>query len=336
LTVGEEVAAARQMQQLITRSLLVQAIPVACRLGIPDLLASAARTAEELAEATSADPGALLRLLRALTGLDVVTADGDQFALTSLGRTLCSGPRSAAASVLFLGSPLVWSAWGALGDAVLDGNAAFRHVHGTGFFDYLSQHPNELAAFQAFMSAQSRQQIPAVLAAYDFGSAQTIVDVGGGQGALLAALLTEYRTARGVLFDRPDVVAHAGPVLGPVASRCEVVSGDFFATVPAGSDTYVLKLVLHDWDDERAGRILRNIRGAILPGGRLIIIESVMPPGDEYHHAKFLDMNMLVLTDGGGERTEREYRTLLEGAKFAFVRVVSTAAPVSLVEAIPV
>ena len=331
----EEIAAARRMHELITRSLLVQAIFVACRLRIPDLLAGEARTAEELAAATGAQPAALHRLLRALTGLEVVTVEGDRFALTSLGRSLCAGPHSAAESAIFMGTPAVWSAWGALGDAVLDGQAAFRHAHGMGLFGYLPAHPNEMAAFQALMSAQSRLQIPAVLAAYDFTPARTIVDVGGGQGALLAALLAANPAARGVLFDQPDVVAGSGPALAPVAPRCQVVPGDFFDLVPDGGDTYVLKLVLHDWDDARAARILGNIRNAIIPGGRLIIIEAVMPPGDDYHHAKFLDVNMLVLSEGGRERTEEEYRTLLDGAGFTLTRVVPTAAPLSVVEAIP-
>jgi hypothetical protein len=174
--------AAQQMHQLITRSLLVQAIFVACRLRIPDLLGGAARTAQELAEATGGQPAALHRLLRALSGLGVVTVDSDRFALTPLGRSLRSGPHSAAESEIFLGSPAVWSAWGALGDAVFDGRAAFRHANGTALFDYLPEHPDELVAFQALMTAQSRPQIPAVLAAYDFTSAHTIVDVGGGQG----------------------------------------------------------------------------------------------------------------------------------------------------------
>jgi hypothetical protein len=304
-TEGQEIAAAQQMHQLITRSLLVQAIFVASRLRIPDLLGGAAQTAEELAEATGAQPVALHRLLRALSGLGVVTVDGDQFALTPLGRSLCPGTHSAAESAIFMGSPAVWSAWGALGDAVFDGHAAFRHAHGTGIFDYLPEHPEELVAFQALMSAQSRLQIPAVLAAYDFTSAHTIVDVGGGQGALLAALLAANPTARGVLFDRSDVVADSGPVLAAVAPRCEIVAGDFFNTVPAGADTYVLKLVLHDWDDVRAARILHNVRDTIMPDGRLIIIETVMPPDNEYHHAKFLDMNMLVLSEGGRERPKR-------------------------------
>ena len=151
-----------------------------------------------------------------------------------------------------MGTPAVWSAWGALGDAVLDGQAAFRHAHGTGLFGYLPAHPDEMAAFQALMSAQSRLQIPAVLAAYDFTPARTIVDVGGGQGALLAALLAANPAARGVLFDQPDVVAGSGPALAPVSPRCQVVPGDFFDLVPDGGDTYVLKLVLHDWDDARA------------------------------------------------------------------------------------
>jgi O-methyltransferase/methyltransferase family protein len=334
-TEREEIAAAQQMHQLITRSLLVQAIFVACRLRIPDLLGGAARTAEELAEAVGAQPAALRRLLRALSGLDVVTVDGDRFALTSLGLSLRSGPHSAAESAIFLGSPAVWSAWGALDDAVFDGHAAFRHAHGTGLFDYLPEHPDELVAFHALMGVQSRLQIPAVLTAYDFTSAHTIVDVGGGQGALLAAMLAANPTARGVLFDRPDVVARSGPVLGSVAPRCEVVSGDFFNTVPAGADTYVLKLVLHDWDDARAARILHDVRDAIMPDGRLIIIETVMPLGNEYHRAKFLDMNMLVLSEGGRERTEEEYRMLLDEAGFTLARVVPTAPPLSVVETIP-
>jgi len=333
-TEGEEVAAARQMYQLITRALLVQAIPVVVRLGIPDLLASGARTAEELAETTGAQPAALHRLLWALTGLDVVTADGDRFGLTSLGRSLCSGPRSAAESVTFFGGTTVWSAWGALGDAVLDGRAAFRHVHGMGFFEYMSEHPDEMAVFQGVMTSQSRLQTAAVLAAYDFSSAHTIVDVGGGHGALLAELLAVNPTARGVLFDRSDVVAHSAPVLASVASRCDVVAGNFFEAVPPGGDTYVLKLVLHDWDDERAALILDSVRRAIIPGGRLVIMEALMPPGNEYHHAKFLDRTMLVPSDGGRERTEGEFRTLLADAGFTLSRVVPTAAPISLVEAV--
>ena len=329
----EEIAAARRMHELITRSLLVQAIFVVSRLRIPDLLAAAPRTAEELAVATGAQPAALHRLLRALTGLEVVTVDGDRFALTPLGRSLCAGPHSAAETAIFMGGPAVWSAWGALGDSVVDGQAAFRHAHGMGLFGYLSAHPEEMAAFQALMSAQSRLQTPAVLAAYDFTQARTIVDVGGGQGAFLAALLAAHPAARGVLFDQPDVVAGSGPVLARVAPRCEVAPGDFFHTVPAGADTYVLKLVLHDWDDARATRILRNVRDAIIAGGRLIIIEAVMPPGNEYHHAKFLDVNMLVLSEGGRERTEEEYRMLLDEAGFTLTRVIPTPAPLSVVEA---
>jgi hypothetical protein len=280
-------------------------------LRIPDLLAGAAKTAEELATATGTQPAALHRLLRALTGLEVLTVEDGRFALTSLGRSLCAGPHSAAEAAIFMGSPAVWSAWGALGHAVFDGQAGFRHAHGTGLFGYLSEHQEEMAAFQAFMSAQSRLQIPAVLAAYDFAPARTIVDVGGGQGALLAAVLAAHPAARGVLFDQPDVVAGSGPVLAPVAPRCEVVPGDFFHTVPAGADAYLLKLVLHDWDDARAASILANVRNAIVPGGRLIIIEAVMPPGNEYHHAKFLDVNMLVLSEGAGNGPKKSIESCL-------------------------
>lgn len=242
-TEREEIAAAQRMHELITRSLLVQAVFVACRLRIPDLLAGAARTAGELAEATGAQPAAVHRLLRALSGLDIVSVGGDRFALTSLGRSLCPGPHSAAESAIFLGSPAVWSAWGALGDSVFDGHAAFRHAHGIGIFDYLAEHPDELVAFQAQMSAQSRLQIPAVLAAYDFTSAHTIIDVGGGQGALLAALLAANPAARGVLFDHPDVVGDSGPVLARSyrdARLCPVTSSLRFppGPIPTCSSSY--------------------------------------------------------------------------------------------------
>lgn len=220
----------------------------------------------------------------------------------------------------------------ALGDAIMDGQAAFRHAHGTEMFDYLGTHPDALESFQALMSSQSRLQTAVVLAGCDFAATRTIVDVGGGHGALLQA----NSSARGILFDRPDVVARSGPLLAAVADRCTVVPGDFFESVPAGADTYLLKLVLHDWDDARAGRILRNIRDGIAADGRLVIVEAVMPPGDGYHHAKFLDINMLVLADGGRERTEQEYRHLLDQAGFTVARTVATLSPLSAVEAVPV
>jgi hypothetical protein len=191
--------------------LLVQAIFVASRQRIPDLLGDGALTADELAAPTGAQPAALHRLLRALTGLDVVTGDGDRVALTTLGQSLRSGPHSAAASARFLGSPFVWSAWGALGDAIMDGQAAFRHAHGADMFGYLGTHPDALESFQALMGSQSRLQTTAVLAGCDFSAARTIVDVGGGHGALLAALLQANPGARGILVDRPDVVAPSGP-----------------------------------------------------------------------------------------------------------------------------
>jgi SAM-dependent methyltransferase len=332
---SERMTAARRMHELITRSLLVQAVFVATRLRIPDLLGDGAMTADELAAPTGAQPAALHRLLRALTGLDVLTVAGDRFALTALGQSLRSGPHSAAPSARFLGSPFVWSAWAALGDAVMDGQAAFWHAHGTDLFDYLTAHPDGLESFQALMSSQSLWQTPALLAAYDFSAARTVVDVGGGHGTLLAALLQANPTVQGILFDRPDVAARSSPVLAPVAHRCTVVPGDFFRSVPAGADTYLLKLVLHDWDDARAGQILHNIRDVITPDGRLVIIEALMPPGDGYHHAKFLDINMLVLTDGGRERTEKEFRHLLDQARFNLVQTVATASPLNVIEAVP-
>src|SRR6266545_2433606 len=335
---SEQMTAARQMHELITRSLLVQAVFVASRLRIPDLLGDGAMTADELAGPTGAQPAALHRLLRALTGLDVLTCDGDRFALTALGQSLRSGPHSAAESARFLGSRFVWSAWGALGDAIMDGQAAFRHAHDTDMFHYLGTHPDALGSFHALMSSQSQLQTAAVLAGCDFSAARTVVDVGGGHGALLAAVL-QANPGRPRAPLRP--AGRGSRFRSPARPGRPTMHGCPWRLLPfrpgrgrhLSTQARPARLGRRPCRTDPAQHPRRHHR--LHDDEPAVIMEAVMPPGDGYHHAKFLDLNMLVLAEGGRERTEEEYRRLLDQAGFDIARTVATASPLSVIEAVP-
>ncbi len=278
-------------------------------------------------------------MLRALAGLGLFAEEGEgRFRLTALGEPLRAGvPGSVRGYAVLVGEPMVWRSWGGILHSLRTGQPAFDHAFGAPLFEYLAAHPEEARVFDEAMTGRSAAEIAAVLAAYDFSGAGTVVDVGGGQGALLAAVLEADPRARGVLFDRPHVVAAARARLataGLVPARCHLVEGDFFGAVPPGGDLYVLKRIIHDWDDGRARSILRNCRAAVPEAGRLLLVELVVPPGDEPSDAKLLDLLMLVYA-GGRERTEAEYRDLLASAGFGLTRVVPTASCVSVVEAVP-
>jgi hypothetical protein len=218
---------------------------------------------------------------------------------------------------------------------VTTGEPAFRYTHGASLFEYARDLDAD-SAFHAFMTSQSRLQGSAVLAAYDFSRFREVVDVGGGQGAFLAAILAASPETCGVLYDLPEVVGKQEPELAAkLGGRCRVVGGSFFDSVPEGADCYVLKLVIHDWDDEQAAEILGNVRSAIAADGKALILEFVVPPGNEYHHSKFMDLNMLVMT-GGLERTAAGYSELFDRAGFRLSRVIATESPFHLIEARPV
>src|SRR5262245_33218576 len=297
-TTGEPPAARREMLELVARGLLTQAVLVAARLGIPDLVAGGPRSAAELAEETGVHPDALARLLRALVALGVLAREDDgRVSATPLSRALEDGPGSLRALAQFVGE-VTWGAWGALGHSVATGEPAFRHEHGEGIFDYLAGHPDEARVFQTWMTDQSRLQSEALLEAIDLTGVERLVDVGGGRGTLLAALLEANPGLRGVLYDRPEVASTAEALASAgIAERAEAVGGDFFESVPGGADRYLAKLVIHDWDDERALRILDAVRRAIPPHGLLLLVEHLLPEGDGYDHAIWLDLNMLVVTD---------------------------------------
>jgi hypothetical protein len=312
-----------------------QAIHVAATLGIADLLAEASLTSDDLAAATGTHPPTLYRLLRALASVEVLhELDGRRFELAPLGQSLRSTvPDSIAGWAGFVGRPYYWQAWSGLLHSVRTGENAFRHVHGTDVWTYRSMHPDESAVFDQAMTSLSRRSSAALLAAYDFGHFKTIVDVGGGNGALLAAVLTAHPDIEGVLFDQPHVVAGAAPLLqrAGVAPRCRTVGGSFFEAVPEGAQAYVLRAVIHDWDDESSIRILTVVKRALVENGRVLILERVVAPANEGRDAKFSDLNMLV-GPGGRERTREEFAALLASSGLRLERVID-AGVFSVIEA---
>jgi precorrin-6B methylase 2 len=218
----------------------------------------------------------------------------------------------------------------------MTGLPAFDRVHGQTFYSYLNLHPEAAAAFDRGMTAYSQRETAAILAAYDFGDDSNVIDLGGGQGALLIAILKAFPRARAVLFDQESVVERARGAMAraEVAARCTIEPGSFFEAVPAGGDVYILNSILHNWDDERSVAILKSCRGAMRPGSKSLIVERLVPEGNEPSEAKLFDVNMLVVL-GGLERTTMEYRSILDKAGFDLARVVPTAPPVSILEAVP-
>jgi hypothetical protein len=312
-------------------------------LSLADHLASGPRTAADLAEETGAHAPSLARLLRALGALGLCERDdAGRFRLTPLGEAMRSDvPDSARAWVLFITAPWVERGWEKLPEAVRTGEPTFPRVHGVGFWDYLGTHPEDGALFDAAMSGGASARAEALRAVRDLSSIGTVVDVGGGQGRLLTTLLAAFPGLRGVLVDRPEVVAGADAVLraAGVADRCAVVGGDFFTAVPPGGDAYVLAQIVHDWPDAEALAILSACHRAMAPGARLWVIEQVLPleDGSDLHKQSgptLLDLNMLVLFGGGQERTAEEYRQLLDAAGFGEIAILPTDTPWSVVEAV--
>ena len=315
---------------------LTQAIYVAARLGLADLLASGPLAAPQLAELADAHPGALYRLLRALASAGIFAEDDDGcFRLTPLAQLLRRDvPGSLHGQAALMGEPWVWDVAGGMLASVRSGEPAFDRAYGMPFWDWLDGRPEQNAVFDAAMTSLSAQETDAILAACDFPDAGTVVDVGGGRGALLAAVLRAHPGIRGVLLDQAAVVAGAAELLAAagVAGRCETVAGDMFTAVPPGGDVYLLKRVVHDWADRDVLAILRACHAAMPPGARLVLAEPVIAPGNEPHPAKFMDLQML-LSQHGRERTAAEFAGLLTAAGFTAGRVIPTASLLTLIEA---
>lgn len=323
---------------LIANAWLAQAISCAAKLGIADLLRDGPRHPEDLAAASGTLPGPLRRVLRALAGSGIFAEDAEgRFALSLLAEPLRSDAAlSLRAYAEVQGATWVWQSMGAMEHSLRTGEPAFRHIFGMPSFEFQRANP-EVARLQVEgLASVGRAQDAAILAAYDFRDAGTVVDVAGGQGALLRGILGAAPSARGVLFDLPHVIAMAQPrfVEAGLQSRAAFVTGDFFATVPAGGDVYILRKVIHDWYDDEAVAILRMCRAAMRPGARLLLIETLIPEGNEYAYAKLLDLLMLVYP-GGQERKLSEYRALLGAAGLDLRQVIPTASPVNILEAVP-
>ena len=329
-----------RLRQLVNGYQVTQAISVAVTLGVPDLIASGVRGADDLASRTGAHPRSLYRLLRALTGLGVLREHGDRdgqaFELTELGEGLRSdAPGSLAGWAAFISRPYHWEAWGDLLRTVRTGEEAFAARHeGESVWKWRERHPEESRIFDRAMSAIAAIVATRLADNYDFGRFSRVADLGGGDGTLLATVLPGHPGVRGVLFDLPHVVAGALTTLdrAGVAGRCEVIAGSFFDSVPSGCDAYVLKSILHDWDDASSARILQTVAEAAGPGTTLLIVDRVVADHTPAASVVMSDLNMMVNT-GGVERTVSEWRALAESGGFEMTGTVDIGAGWHVIEA---
>jgi hypothetical protein len=313
-------------------------LALAAELGIADLLADGPRSSEGLAQATSTNPRSLYRLLRLLCSIGVFNEiQTDSFVQTPLSECLRAGvPGSMRSWLRMNGLKNRYHTQAEALYSVKTGEPAFKLVTGMEFFDYLAAHPDEGEIFNQAMNDMGQVIATAVVQSYDFSGIGKIIDVGGGHGTLIAAILQKYPQMTGILFDSPHVAERARESIASagLARRCEVVGGDFFKSVPAGCDAYLLRWIIHNWDHERAITILRNCRQAMSASSRLLLIEMVLPAGNDLHPGKFLDFIMLT-AQSGQERTEEEYDSLLREADLRLNKVTPTGSPLSVIEAVP-
>ena len=328
------------MMRMMTGAHLARMISVAAELGVADLLEDGPLSCDALAEATATHAPSLYRLLRALASVGIFSeVDERHFALTPLAdRLQTQAPGSLRDTAIFVNDDWVWAVYRDLPYAVRTGKPATEHLWGKGLFEYFAEHPDASRRFDAGMASAHADGITAVAQGYDFTGIETIVDVGGNDGSLLAAILAVHPAMHGVLFDLPDVVASARQRLieWGIAERCESVGGSFFDGVPDGGDAYIVSNVLHDWDDDQATAILRNVHRALGGRGRLLVVnEQIIPPRNTPDPGKLLDITMLLI--GGRERTKGEWVDLFRRSGFRLTRVVplSSHTGVGVIEGVP-
>lgn len=325
------------LTQILLGSVASQAVYVAAKLGIADQLAAGPKSVEELAKATNTDAPSLYRVLRALASIGVFTEqDGRQFALTPNAEPLRSDASDSLRDVaIFWGEDWHWEVWGKILYSVRTGKSAWAQSHGDEVFAYFEKNQEAGEIFNRAMSSFSSVATQAVIDAYDFAGIETLVDIAGGHGRMLTAILEANPKMRGVLFDLPHVIDGAREqfAASTAAERVEFAAGDFFASVPQGGDAYIMKHIIHDWDDERALAILKNIKQAMKPGGRVLLVEAIIADGNNQDFGKLLDIEMLV-SPGGKERTANEYRELFADAGLKLSRIVPTKSPYSVIEAV--
>ncbi len=326
--------ASQQFMKMTIGGWTTQAIYVAAELGIADFLVQGPRTADELARLTHAHSDGLYRVLRALASIGIFSEDAEQrFSLTPLAECLRSDtPNSLRFFAIMMGTEF-YQSWGHLLHSAQTGEPGFQKRYGTPFFQYMTEHPERHAIYDAAMMVHGIAETEPMLNAYDFSAFRTVADIGGGNGRMLAALLQRHPAVHGILFDLPPVAERARPGLAELglSDRCEVVGGDFFSSVPA-ADAYILRHIVHDWQDDRAATILRNCRKAMNPGGRVLLVETVIPPLNEPCFGKWLDLMMLIVD--GRERTKEQYERLFAHAGLRLSRIVPTAHEVSIIEGV--
>jgi hypothetical protein len=324
--------------QVATGHIVASALYGVLSIGIPDVLKSGSKSVAELAVLTGTHEGALYRILRALSAAGIFSENPARtFSLTPVSEPLCQDAQNSMRQMaLWLTLPFHFEVYGELCHSLRTGETVSEKLYGVPCFDYLAQNKEVNDVFNDAMTEFSANVIPAVLEAYDFGglSGKTLVDIAGGHGKVLTEILKKHSGVHGILFDLERVVEGAIPRIESegLSSRCTVAHGDFFQAVPSG-DAYIMKHIIHDWDDAHAVRILKNIHTAAAPDAHLFLIESAMTTGNEPHFAKIVDLEMLLLP-GGCERTELEYRDLLAQAGFKLTRVIKTKSPLDLIEAV--
>jgi SAM-dependent methyltransferase len=326
-----------QLMQMIFGFMISQAVSVAASLGIADLLKDGPRDVEDLARRAGVHGGALYRLLRALASVGVFAEEEERrFRSTPLAEPLrADAPDTLRDFSIFFGADFHLRVWGELLYSVKHGQPAFNHLHNSEVFEYLAQHPAHAEVFNSGMTSLSASVSDPIVSAYDFSGIARLADIGGGHGYLLSTILKHYPAMTGVLYDAQAVISGAANVLKRqgVERRCEFVAGDFFESVPRACDAYIMKHIIHDWEDDKSLKILRNCHRAMNPKGRLLVVEMVVPEGNAPSPSKFLDLEMLLFLHSL-ERTEKEYRALFTEAGFELTRVVPTPTPYSIVEGV--
>ena len=325
-----------ELGRMIMGYWISQAIYAAARFGVADLLSDGAKSVDDLAAATGTKAEFLYRLLRALASVSIFAEeDGRRFSLTPLAEPLRSDAQGSQRALALMMGEDQYRAWGNLADTVRTGDNAYEKVFGKPIFEHLAEQPEKARIFDEAMTGIHGRETGAILDAYDFVGINIIADIGGGNGSKIAAILQKHPDMQGILFDLPHVVERARPrIEAPgLMGRCRLLSGDFFQSVPGGADAYVMRHIIHDWNDSKSVTILKNCHAVMSPGDRLLLVESVIPPGNGPFTGKFLDLTMMLIP-GGRERTAGEYRDLYDEAGFDLVRIVPTSTEVSVIEGV--